>query len=305
MPTKRVDDQSKLLKKQIELCLENDNLKPNGVPVAQWNFDSISTNFDSLITSSPGMNTIDTIKQVPCADNNNACAIDNIKNVPRADNNINNITHHNNGYHVPGMSPIDNINHVPRADNNINNVPRHDNNGYQVPGMSSTDNINHVPCADNKNALAIDNIKNVPCADNNINKNSAINNAIITLNNITHKEHTLQPSPLSNQHVLQSSPLTNQQNMAILSKTTKPLALLTKEVPNMEELMNNVIELDQLLHNASTIDTPMINNKDNETLILVMISSMKQIVDDSRTNDSAYGANNTNNGEFDHNNHKV
>ena len=38
-----------------------------------------------------------------------------------------------------------------------------------------------------------------------------------------------------------------------------------------------------------------------------MLSSIKQIVNNSRTNDSAYGANNTNNGEseFDHNNHKV
>ena len=48
-PKKRVDDQSKLLKKPVEFYLESDNLKINEVPVAQWNFDS--HNFDSISTS--------------------------------------------------------------------------------------------------------------------------------------------------------------------------------------------------------------------------------------------------------------
>lgn len=48
----RVDDQSKLLKKRVEFCLESDNLETNEVlvPVTQWNFESLSTYFDSIST---------------------------------------------------------------------------------------------------------------------------------------------------------------------------------------------------------------------------------------------------------------
>ena len=65
--------------------------------------------------------------------------------------------------------------------------------------------------------------------------------------------------------------------------TTKHLALLTKEVPNMKELMDNAIKLNQLLQTASTIDTPMVDNKGDEPLILVMISSMKHIIDNPKS----------------------
>ena len=74
-------------------------------------------------------------------------------------------------------------------------------------------------------------------------------------------------------HKLQPSPLSNQQKVS-----TKYLALLDKEVPNMKELMNNAIELNQLLQN-----TGMIDNKGDESLILVMISSMNHIIDNPKS----------------------
>ena len=144
----------------------------------------------------------------------------------------------------------------------------------------STNDINTT------NARPIDNINHVPCANNNIKCNihdtcainydtCAINYDIIILNKNNHQKHEVEPIPLS-----------NQQNVTTLSKSARTQELLIKEASNIEELMKNTIEMEQLLHGTSTTDTSQTTKPGNETLISVMISSMKQIVDHPKSTSS-------------------
>ena len=61
--------------------------------------------------------------------------------------------------------------------------------------------------------------------------------------------------------------------------------LLTTKVSSMEDLLDNTFKIEQLLANLSTtnITYPTGTTSDNETLLSMKISSMKQIVIDTPT----------------------
>ena len=150
--------------------------------------------------------------------------------------------------------------------------------------------IDQTPCAKNNNIMAqkcqwddtkiscaidiINNVHHVPCTSNNdicaskydIHDPCASDYDIITLSKNNHQEHGIEPIPIS-----------NQQNVTTLNKPIKTDKLLITEASNMEELLDNVLKMEQLLASKSTTDTSQITftTPGNETLLLVMISSMK------------------------------
>ena len=144
----------------------------------------------------------------------------------------------------------------------------------------------------NKNARAIDKINHVPCANNtnkcDIHDPCTINYDIITLSKNNHQEHEVEPSPIS-----------NQLNVTTLSKSARTQELLIEEASNMEELMNKAIEMEQLLHDTSTTGALPSNKIGNKTLISVMISSIKQMVNRPKPTSSS------SNDILTHNTHEV
>ena len=104
--------------------------------------------------------------------------------------------------------------------------------------------------------------------------------ARIIMISVISKIHALSTSKNNHQNNgIEPIPLSNQQNVTTINKSARTHELLIKEASNMEELLNNAMDMGRLLGSTSTTDTSQTTKPGNETLISVMISSMKQIVD--------------------------
>ena len=172
--------------------------------------------------------------------------------------------------------------------NSIEKTPITSNIGLdQIPGIrmitnqTSTTTIDKISCSKNNNILIpkcqsddtkitcasdnINNVHNVPCANNYDN---------ITLSKYNHQESRIELIPIINQQNVTTSTVNTP------TKSTEAHKLLTTKVSSIKELLDNTLKMEQLLASTSTTDTTHLTYTipGNETLLLVMISSMKQIV---------------------------
>ena len=119
---------------------------------------------------------------------------------------------------------------------------------------------------------------------NNINDIScASNNGNITLSKINQQKSGIEPIPISNPQnvtVPTYQPTSTQIASDVMSN------LLTEQASSTEELLDNAFSIEQLLVNnpsKTDINCSICTPPDRETLLSVMISSMKQIVTDAST----------------------
>ena len=150
-----------------------------------------------------------------------------------------------------------------------------------ITSQTSTTTIDTISCTKNNNILipkCQSDDTNITCASDNINKAHNVpcanNYDNITLSKNNHQESGIEPIPISSQQNMTTS------TVNAPTKSTEAYKLLTTEVSSITELLDNALKMEQLLANPSTTDTIHLTCTipGNETLLLVMISSMKQIV---------------------------